>query len=189
MAGKKIKKFFFANFLGPRIVDTKNGKKIFLKILPKNFWKKICEKISENFFSIFFFAFLESTYHDQRKLAKKNLLFFPPLWNHCAVAFERMEEKCSTSYMYDIISPKLQILVRGWPYITWSHLALLPWAVLLSGHMCANECRSFWYPTFISHKYKLYKRPVKCFICYIQWPAYLRIHMVQTLSERGEKGE
>ena len=55
--GKKFQKFFFANFLGSRIVDSKNGKKIFLKILPKNVWVKFCEKNSRNFFSIFFLYF------------------------------------------------------------------------------------------------------------------------------------
>ena len=74
---KNFKQFLFANFLGSQIEDTKNGKKYFLnfsqKMLGQNFGKNFLKKHFD-----FFFAFLEYTSHEPRKLSKTKLLFVPP---------------------------------------------------------------------------------------------------------------
>ena len=69
--------FVFANFLGSWDVDSKNGKKIFLKILPKNFWEKICEKISGKKIPIFFLHFWNLHLMIRENLRKKNYFSSP----------------------------------------------------------------------------------------------------------------
>ena len=89
--GLHFRKTFFSNFLGSWFLDSKNGKKIFLKILPKNFWKKICEKISGKKIFNFFFRIFWIYISWSEKICKNKITFRPPpLWNHCALFYAKL---------------------------------------------------------------------------------------------------